>query len=263
MEFRNLCKNRDASQESAFTFVELLVVIFVLVLLAIMVLPANARTSGSTRRAICINNLRQIGRAVAMYASDNNDYLPYPNWGAPNTLSGMPGPGWLYTPVGGAPPNLTVAPYNSNPAIAYATGLLYPYVRNQNSYVCAVDRESKYFSVRANKLSSYVMNGAVCGFNSTYRSCRITAVWSPDCYLMWNPDENIGNPPIGNFAYNDASSYPDRNEGIATLHTLNGADVVTLAGSVCFATNESIENAKTNSSGKTLVWWSPFSTNGR
>lgn len=243
-------------REQAFTLAELIVVLLVVALLAIVMLPALARSGDYGGRSICVNNLRQMGRAVGMYANDNTDYLPYPNWDSP------PGPGWLFTPVGGAPPNLSFAPYALNPLIAYTNGLLYQYVRNTNAYRCPVDAESRYYTQRLNKLSSYVMNGAACGYGNTSRSCRISDVWSPECYLMWNPSESIGNPPNGPFAFNDASAYPDNQEGIAALHTLNGADIVTVSGNVRFVTMQKIEMEKTNTT-KNLIWWSPFSTNGR
>jgi hypothetical protein len=244
-------------------------VVVVLALLAVVMLPALARSSDNGSRSVCINNLRQLGRAVAMYANDNADYLAYPNWGAPNMPNGVPGPGWLYTPVGGNPPNLSVAPYSSNPTLAYATGLLYQYDRSPSLYICPVDRESKYFPLRLNKLSSYIMNGAACGYANTYRSCKITEVWSPACYLSWNPDEShqtdlqggLGSP-VGAFAFNDASSYPDKNEGVATLHTLTGADILTVAGNVQFVSIQKF-TAEQTSATKSLVWWSPFSANGK
>lgn len=253
-------KSRDKT-EHAFTLTELFVVLLAVALLGMVMLPALARSGDSGGRSTCMNNLRQMGRAVAMYANDNADHLPYPNWGYPNTPNGAPGPGWLFTPVGGSPPNLSGAPYLTNPLLAYTNGLLYQYVRNMNTYRCPVDSESRYYPTRLNKLSSYVMNGAVCGYNNIYRSCKITEVWSPECYLMWNPSESIGNPPIGAFAYNDASSYPGNHEGIAALHTLNGADIVTVSGNVRFVTMQKIETEKTNAT-RSLIWWSPFSANG-
>jgi len=66
---------RDHPDCAAFTFVELLVVIFVLMVLAILVLPALACTQPDSRTFQCLNNLSQMGRAWRMYADDNNGVL--------------------------------------------------------------------------------------------------------------------------------------------------------------------------------------------
>lgn len=58
-----------------FTLIELLVVIAIIAILAAMLLPALSSARATAKTAACTANLKQIGLAVEMYASDNDDHL--------------------------------------------------------------------------------------------------------------------------------------------------------------------------------------------
>lgn len=59
-----------------FTLVELLVVIAMVAVLAAMLLPVLSRARESARKAACQSNLRQIGTAFRLYASDYDELYP-------------------------------------------------------------------------------------------------------------------------------------------------------------------------------------------
>jgi prepilin-type N-terminal cleavage/methylation domain-containing protein len=68
-------------RERAFTLIELLVVIAIISILASLLLPVLSRTKKLAWRDYCINNVRQQGIALMLYADDNGDYYPvWTNW---------------------------------------------------------------------------------------------------------------------------------------------------------------------------------------
>jgi prepilin-type N-terminal cleavage/methylation domain-containing protein len=285
--------HNQKNPNAGFTLIELLVVIAIIAILAAMLLPALASAKAKAQRARCVNNLKQLGLANRMYADDNGDRMAWANWGSMQTNV----PGWLYwdenswpsepgeypgittlnPPSGTVPdPYLQAPPYNLAPngMVAWKSGEWFKYVNNYQTYLCPVDVNSKDYLppftgsgsiYRANKLSTYVMDGAVQGYRNQSdtppgQACKITQAWSTMCYLLWEPDEFLKPNPADE--YNDGANYPNTTEGIGLLHSKHGGNALALDGHVDFVLAIDF-NAWAGQTVKNLVWWSPYTTDGQ
>ncbi len=287
----NPTKALATPNHAGFTLIELLVVIAIIAILAAMLLPALAKAKAKAQSTRCVSNLKQLGIANRMYADESNDQLAYPNWDG-GTGAGAP-QGWLYSmnakdmptgAPGGAVPNPVDAgnwwyqKYN----LAGGTGAWFKYARDPKLFLCPVDTASKTYTTptasggRNNKLSTYVMDGAVVGFPNVGsvgygKTCKSTGAWSQLCYLIWEPNENaVGPNNPGAFEYNDAANFPTTSEGIGLLHSKGGGNALALDGHVDFVTVQqfktysgtSAANLGPGPGGRSLLWWSPFTLNG-
>jgi prepilin-type processing-associated H-X9-DG protein/prepilin-type N-terminal cleavage/methylation domain-containing protein len=101
--FRPAVNRRRRRRSGGFTLVELLVVLGILVLIASILIPVVSRARGQAVRVQCVNQMKNLGHAITLFAGDHNATLPTCGLDKPTYPTSTDWIGWGGTDTSKAP----------------------------------------------------------------------------------------------------------------------------------------------------------------
>jgi prepilin-type N-terminal cleavage/methylation domain-containing protein len=135
-------------QRRGFTLIELLVVIAIISILASILFPTFAQARESARRTQCSSNMRQLGFALGMYASDHDGLYPEHDRSTQDSTYQRGG--------------LAVANWARTPVTNWARSI-FSYVKSLPVYTCTSNKGWALGADASSPPISYVMNGFAAG----------------------------------------------------------------------------------------------------
>jgi prepilin-type N-terminal cleavage/methylation domain-containing protein len=146
----------------AFTLIELLIVIAIIAILASLLFPAVIKAKARSKSITCVNNLRQWGQALHLYAADNDDYFP-PEGTGTSLLSEI---GWYIA----LPKQIGMPTYNE---MQWRTNAAAPLTRTPLLCPANTNRSNGF------NLFHYCLNEHIDGAGAGDRRTRVSSISRP------------------------------------------------------------------------------------
>ncbi|HEY3266155.1 MAG TPA: prepilin-type N-terminal cleavage/methylation domain-containing protein [Armatimonadota bacterium] len=125
-----------------FTLIELLVVIAIIAILAAILFPVFAKARERAKSTTCLNNLKQLGIAMRMYADDNDGGYPV-GLGEAWALPGAPVNPQYGPPYGKGSANSSLVPMCMFYGKTSQINILLASVKSEEVFVCPNTRKDK------------------------------------------------------------------------------------------------------------------------
>lgn len=194
-------------KETAFTLIEMLVVIGVIAALVLMLMPAFNRSREQARVVRCVSNLKNLHMAVTGRAADDG-LLPASGsywwqasaggwwhgrgWVAWATWTGAPSDG----PQATKPADGTYAWRGANGTACITNGSIYGYLRSKDVFLCPTHYQNTKLK---DAVRSYSMNTNVSQANMLNVKASVT--------ILFGDDRNIETSLDGGFGTNEIAQW--------------------------------------------------------
>jgi prepilin-type N-terminal cleavage/methylation domain-containing protein len=142
------------TRRHAFSLLELLVVIGIIVALAALLLPVLGGARESAKRAQCLSNLRQLTVAWIAYAHDNESHICSSQLGRSWSWSGPTGPNQL---------RIQIEADLVQPHPELENGVLWSYLKNAAVYRCPDDQSDPLGNRCSFQINGYLAGTVLSG----------------------------------------------------------------------------------------------------